>query len=732
MKTLRFLLFGLFSLFFSLVNIQCESDDNSYILSDVSAPTDVDATFDISQDDTGTVSLTPSATGVTNFNVYYGDTENEEPTAIAPGETGTHVYAEGEYTVRIVAVGLTGLTSEYVQNIRVSFRAPEGLTFEVVNSGLNASVIPSATNATLYDVYFGENEDEEPISIMTGETAEYQYTAAGSYIVRVVARGAGAATVESSQIVMISGASDPITLPITFDLATVNYEFVTFNGAGFEVVDNPELSGANTTASQVGAITNSGNMFEGGTFTLGTPVDFNGDNKTITMKVYSEQSLPVLIKFEAGVNGARQTEVVAEHGGTGWEELIFDFAADAVKSYIDGNQGTGEPFVPTGQYAGITLFIDGPGTTAGTFYIDDLAQSSGAAPVFPQFPVDFESSDLDYTLIGFGGPDFGEIPAAVIENPDKSGINTSNNVAEINKVSGAQTYGGANFNLSGAADFSEGTTVTMKVWSPRVGTPILFKMEDTSSPPNNDGNPTVFVEVITNSTVAMQWEELTFDLTSFDAFDTSNAYDRVILFPDFGNAGNGESFYFDDLRLGSGDDGDGDGGGNEATAPSEAAPAPTLAAENVISMFSNAYDNVPVDTWRTDWSNPITMLEDVTVAGNDTKKYSALDFVGVETLNSPIDASAMTHFHTDVWSADFTQFSIKLVDLGPDGTIGTPDDVEHQVDFTAPAQGEWVSYDIPLSDFEGLTSTAQIGQLIYVGRPVGENTLYVDNVYFHD
>jgi hypothetical protein len=51
--------------------------------------------------------------------------------------------------------------------------------------------------------------------------------------------------------------------------------------------------------------------------------------------------------------------------------------------------------------------------------------------------------------------------------------------------------------------------------------------------------------------------------------------------------------------------------------------------------------------------------------------------------------------------------------------------------ITAPAKGSWVSLDIPLSDFTGLTTRAHIAQLIYV-EPSGNNTVYVDNVYFHN
>ena len=172
---------------------------------------------------------------------------------------------------------------------------------------------------------------------------------------------------------------------------------------------------------------------------------------------------------------------------------------------------------------------------------------------------------------------------------------------------------------------------------------------------------------------------------------------------------------------------EGGGGGNE---PGMAAPAPTLPEANVISLFSNSYNDVPVDTWRTEWSSAI--LEDIQINGNDTKKYSQLDFVGIETVANPIDASGMTHFHIDVWSADFEFFAVKIVDFGADGAFGGGDDVEHQIDVPMPNQGEWVSFDFLLSDFTGLTTRSNLAQFILVGQPTGNNTVFVDNVYLHN
>ncbi len=97
-------------------------------------------------------------------------------------------------------------------------------------------------------------------------------------------------------------------------------------------------------------------------------------------------------------------------------------------------------------------------------------------------------------------------------------------------------------------DFTKGTKVKVTVWSPKVGAKILYKMEDSTSPKDGNGNPTIFVEVEATTTVANSWQVLTFDLTSFGAFSTSNKYDRVILFPDFGVNGTGATYYFDDIK----------------------------------------------------------------------------------------------------------------------------------------------------------------------------------------
>ena len=166
--------------------------------------------------------------------------------------------------------------------------------------------------------------------------------------------------------------------------------------------------------------------------------------------------------------------------------------------------------------------------------------------------------------------------------------------------------------------------------------------------------------------------------------------------------------------------------------PTTAAPAPTRAASDVISMFSDAYTNVPVTTWRTDWSGASVVLADVTVAGNATKKYTGLTYAGVQIPDATrIDASAMTNLHVDVWTPNATKFGVKLVNFPG----GTPQEAIVKFDAAALPQGQWVSLDIPLSSFAGMSFGA-LGQLLWLDNADAgaggdeSGTFYIDNVYF--
>jgi len=170
---------------------------------------------------------------------------------------------------------------------------------------------------------------------------------------------------------------------------------------------------------------------------------------------------------------------------------------------------------------------------------------------------------------------------------------------------------------------------------------------------------------------------------------------------------------------------------NATASPTIPAPVPTLPASDVISLFSNRYANVTVDTWSAGWDR--ADVTDLAISGDDVKAYTNLVYAGIEFTSAVIDATAMTHFHVHVWVPAGTVFRVKLVDFGADGTYGGGNDSECELSFTASstpplAVGTWVGLDIPLASFVTLTGRAHLAQLIVSGDM---NTAYVDNIYFH-
>ena len=169
--------------------------------------------------------------------------------------------------------------------------------------------------------------------------------------------------------------------------------------------------------------------------------------------------------------------------------------------------------------------------------------------------------------------------------------------------------------------------------------------------------------------------------------------------------------------------------------PLAPAPAPTVPADSVISLFSNVYNDVPVDTWNTGWQFSTAETFDIQIDGDDVKRYRNLNFVGIEFTSQTIDITNMTHFHMDIWTPDMTSlpaaFRVLLVDFGADNTFDGGDDSSHELAFTQPtlASEQWVSLDVPLTDFAGLVNRANLAQMVLSGDLPN---VYVDNVYFYD
>lgn len=166
----------------------------------------------------------------------------------------------------------------------------------------------------------------------------------------------------------------------------------------------------------------------------------------------------------------------------------------------------------------------------------------------------------------------------------------------------------------------------------------------------------------------------------------------------------------------------------ELNEPTDEAPLPPHLAGNVVSIFSDSYENVPVATWSAEWD--MADVFDTQINGNNVKKYAINAFAGIELTSPYANAGNMSHLHLDMWIPEQItgSLSVKLVDFGSDGAYGGGDDVEHELTLPSITPGEWNTIDIALSKFTGLTTRNHVAQILFVGNVP---TLYLDNMYFY-
>ncbi len=156
--------------------------------------------------------------------------------------------------------------------------------------------------------------------------------------------------------------------------------------------------------------------------------------------------------------------------------------------------------------------------------------------------------------------------------------------------------------------------------------------------------------------------------------------------------------------------------------PLQAAPQqPVRQPSNVISIYSDAYANLPGTDFYPNWGQSTTINE-IVVGGSNIIQYGNLNYQGIQ-LGAPVNASAMEFLHIDVWTADDNDAKISPISSGPNET-------PYDLDLTAQ---QWTSFNIPLSFFTDqnpLVNFADIIQFKFDGNPAG-GTIFIDNLYFY-
>ncbi|WP_250432520.1 Ig-like domain-containing protein [Hanstruepera flava] len=165
------------------------------------------------------------------------------------------------------------------------------------------------------------------------------------------------------------------------------------------------------------------------------------------------------------------------------------------------------------------------------------------------------------------------------------------------------------------------------------------------------------------------------------------------------------------------------------------APEPTRDPDNVISIFSDVYENVPVDFYNGYWEPfQTTLSADFAINGDNILNYTNFNFVGNQFANPTVDATGHSNLHLNMYipgdvPSDF-DFLISVVDFGDDGQDGGGDDTRQQifVNSSDVVSNQWVTLEFPLT----LANKDNLGLIIYENiNGSSLSNFYLDNIYFY-
>ena len=237
------------------------------------------------------------------------------------------------------------------------------------------------------------------------------------------------------------------------------------------------------------------------------------DRNQLNVKIWSSKVVPILFKLEGGTSPAKELSMNVPEAGQ-WVQYTIDFSGQADRNHKK-----------------IVLFFNaGQDPEAGdVYYIDDITWTQKTDVSLENFEdgtafLPWEPLDQQTLLHG---------TFAVINNPDQSGINTSNFVGEYKK--GTSAFSTLAAVAPGIIDISQRPQYNLDAWAPAPGT-VTFQLESVTQ-----GNK----EVTRDLDAHADWQTLSFDFTDYQGI-TDWASMRLIFNPGVQEAG--ATFYFDNLN----------------------------------------------------------------------------------------------------------------------------------------------------------------------------------------
>ena len=339
--------------------------------------------------------------------------------------------------------------------------------------------------------------------------------------------------------------------PITFD-DTANFNYTT-NDFGYVITKDSTISNNRLKAT----IKPAGAELWGGT-TLGSlpnptlkyALSNTGAPKFSVLVKSPAAGLTIKLKIETENNSGNNIAEYVEKDVTsltanGWDSLVFDFST--------ASSGT---WNAAKTYTRLSIFFDFNVAGSGKLFLWDNVRLLGyvanninppvATKLQIDLPITFNDTTVNYNIIDFEG------------NVTTDTIIAANNKAKKTiKTVGSATFAGTTMGdaivsagaLKTAFSNAAAPRISVRVYTPAAGIKVRLKIE-------NAADNTKTVETDATSTVA-GWQTLNFNFANAAtnngaptaAWSAANTYNKLSIFFDYGNSGDGRVYYWDNIML---------------------------------------------------------------------------------------------------------------------------------------------------------------------------------------
>ena len=527
---------------FLVISACTEEDRGLDFLNNIAPPSNVAAVYNLTQDNSGLVTIFPTADGATSFDIDFGDSTPEEK-GIEAGKNIQHTYAEGTYQVKIIAYNSKGDTTEASQDLVVSFKAPENLVVTIENDKAvtkQVNITATADFAATYEFHSGETGVTQPVATANiGDAINYVYANPGTYDVKVVAKGGAIATTEytmSFEVTEIlapiaSAATPPARDPVDV-ISIFSDAYTDVPGSNF----NPNW-GQNTVYNAFDlngdAMLQYANLNYQG-IDIGAEVDASS-MEILHLDIWTPDATSIdIYPLPNGVQPADERFVTKTLVPNRWTTInipMSDFTSQ------------GLPVDKLKQFK----FVG-----SGTVFIDNLYFYKSPSPTGT--PIIFDDFEGNGNITTWAGDDCGMNNA--FANPFKDALNNSDTVLEYNDAGGQYANirfdKGSNFDLTGG-----NSTFKLKIYVPSSSVSgnqpnqISLKLQDGTA-----AQPWVLQSEIVKTIALDTWQEVTFDFENDPVLGQPNPlsrtdFNRVVLQVNSENNNDTVIAYLDDLSYGN-------------------------------------------------------------------------------------------------------------------------------------------------------------------------------------